>query len=410
MAENAGKESKAPPVIRTGVGGGAVHPVMILVVALFMITIVVLLLYSVAQLWPPKASADGTAPASKHASFLWWSVTIDREKNFLVIVAVAGALGSSLHGVRSLSKYVGERLMYNSWLLFYVLLPLVGAALATIVYFVLRAGLIGSAGIDESDPFGFAAVSALVGLFSAQAAEKLKSVFEELFSKPDRGIDSVPEEALPPPSLGQLDPAQGPVGSTVIVTGENLDAETSVLFDARESTVTFKTATELETKVPPGLSVGSVSVTLRNASGTSPTALPFEVTAPGIEPEPGTAGPSPGAPPADVLDSGTSAPPDQPGSGVVGAEPDAAARSPVVESFRPAEGPPGTEVTVVGAGFDDSTTVMFGTEESPPPTAASESELRVTVPAMPPGHVPVTVLNAAGRSTSSSMFQVTEPA
>jgi hypothetical protein len=93
-----------------------------------------------------------------------------------MVVALAGALGASLHSLRSASRYIGERYLFRSWLPFYVLLPFVGAILSTIVYLVLRAGLI-TGGSASQDPFGFAAVAALVGLFSSQAAEKLKEVF-----------------------------------------------------------------------------------------------------------------------------------------------------------------------------------------------------------------------------------------
>jgi hypothetical protein len=376
MAETAARESKTPPPVRTGVGAAAVPPAMIAVIAIVLIALVILLLYTLAQLWPPKAATEGAEPAPKEAAFLWWNVTLGREKNFLVIVAVAGALGSLLHGLRSLSKYVGERLMYNSWLLFYVVLPVVGASLATIVYFVLRAGLIGSAGIDESDPFGFAAVAALVGLFSAQAAEKLKAVFEVLFAKPDRGIDSVPEEALPPPKLVSVDPPAGPAGTIVTVTGEDLDAETNVVFGTEVARVTFKTATELEAVVPEKLSAGRVAVAVRNASGTSPRTLPFEVTGPGSRGGPG--GPAPNAPAA-------------------------------VTSFGPDSGPPGTVVALAGTGFDAGTSVLFGATEADGVVLVSDTELHATVPAMAEGRFPIVVLNAAGRSPSSATFQVTEP-
>ena len=60
--------------------------------------------------------------------------------------------------------------------------PFIGSALAVIVYFVLRGGLIaGEAGAGNVSPYGVAAMAALAGMFSKQATDKLREVFENLF-------------------------------------------------------------------------------------------------------------------------------------------------------------------------------------------------------------------------------------
>jgi hypothetical protein len=43
--------------------------------------------------------------------------------------------------------------------------PICRAIIGTLVFILLRAGLITGGGVAQSDPFGFAAVAALVGLF-----------------------------------------------------------------------------------------------------------------------------------------------------------------------------------------------------------------------------------------------------
>ena len=55
--------------------------------------------------------------------------------------------------------------------------------LGTVIYLVLRAGMITSSGTGQSESVGFVALATLVGLFSAQAAEKLKQVFEVMLVK-----------------------------------------------------------------------------------------------------------------------------------------------------------------------------------------------------------------------------------
>jgi hypothetical protein len=97
--------------------------------------------------------------------FFWWSVSLSREKGFFVIVAIAGALGAMGHCLRSYFRYVGERNLLWNWTLSYFLIPFVGAIIGTLVFILLRAGLITGGGVAQSDPFGFAAVAALVGLF-----------------------------------------------------------------------------------------------------------------------------------------------------------------------------------------------------------------------------------------------------
>ena len=56
------------------------------------------------------------------------------EASVLEMVVLLGALGGSLHLVGSLVKYVGNRQLKRSWLLYYFYTPVAGAALAPIVY------------------------------------------------------------------------------------------------------------------------------------------------------------------------------------------------------------------------------------------------------------------------------------
>jgi hypothetical protein len=56
---------------------------------------------------------------------------------------------------------------------------------------LLNGGLLAlQATTSQTTPFAFAAVSALMGLFSEQAVTKLKQVFEQLFAPPPEGKDS----------------------------------------------------------------------------------------------------------------------------------------------------------------------------------------------------------------------------
>ena len=113
----------------------------------------------------------------------------------IFIVAMAGALGGLAHALRSLYWYIGDRELVFSWLAMYILLPFVGTTLGLVFYFVIRGGFFSpTATIEQTSPFGFAALAGLVGMFSEQAVLKLKEVAETLLSKPQQGRETVLQE------------------------------------------------------------------------------------------------------------------------------------------------------------------------------------------------------------------------
>ena len=123
-----------------------------------------------------------------------WRWNIADEVRLLMLVICAGALGSLVHGLRSVYWYVGNRELVWSWVAKYLLLPFTGAILAVLFYFVVRGGFFSpEAGFAETSPFGFAALAAMVGMFSEQAVLKLKEISETLLSKPAEGKNSEPQ-------------------------------------------------------------------------------------------------------------------------------------------------------------------------------------------------------------------------
>lgn len=117
------------------------------------------------------------------------------EVRLLWIVMLAGALGSLIHALRSVYWYVGNRKFVWSWIGKYLVLPFSGSALAVVFYFVVRGGFFSpQAGFANTSPFGFAAMAALVGLFSEQAVLKLQQIAETVFTKPIGGTDRAPQK------------------------------------------------------------------------------------------------------------------------------------------------------------------------------------------------------------------------
>lgn len=108
------------------------------------------------------------------------------EDTVLIMVILLGALGGSLHLVRSFVMFVGNRQLKRSWLLYYLSMPITGAGLAPLVYMLLRVGLLnpsGEAGATTANLnlIAIYAFAGLTGLFSKTALDKLTEVFQMIF-------------------------------------------------------------------------------------------------------------------------------------------------------------------------------------------------------------------------------------
>ncbi len=111
----------------------------------------------------------------------------DREVGLILIVLLTGALGASVHATTSFATFVGNRTLKGSWMWWYTLRPVIGAALAVIFYFVIQGGLLSLVGDTEKvNAYALAAIAGLVGMFSKQATDKLRDLFDNLF-KTDKG-------------------------------------------------------------------------------------------------------------------------------------------------------------------------------------------------------------------------------
>jgi hypothetical protein len=112
------------------------------------------------------------------------------EGDVLFMVMLLGALGGFLRLASSLANYVGNRQLLKSWIIYYLLTPIQGAALAPLVYLLLRVGVLNPATTTGSSSpttslnlIGIYAFAGLTGLFSKQAMEMLADVFSTIFKK-----------------------------------------------------------------------------------------------------------------------------------------------------------------------------------------------------------------------------------
>ena len=264
-------------------GGGVahVHPLVVVGVFLFLMAIMALFVSTLIQMWP--ATATGVVPLTGSSTattrWLWWNVTLGRDSQLFVVVAAAGALGSDVHALRSLFRYVGYDPFRYRWMLMYVTLPFTGAALALITYLLLRGGLTSSnSGSGAVNPYGVTAIGALVGLFSDQTIQKLRQVFSTLLAPAEQGKDAI--SSL---EVHSLDPPVGGVGTTVTIWGTGLREVTHVQFGkSRPAAVTSATDVQVAVTVPVDAQTGLVTVMTPDRTKTSTTT--FTVIASGIIP------------------------------------------------------------------------------------------------------------------------------
>jgi hypothetical protein len=212
-----------------GSGASRVGRVGIIILTSYLVCLSVVLLYSLIALWPrstksalpenTKASIQqvaGTVPPRSEAglggesgsdadrfatvsevSFAVWRFPVGEETRLFLLVVCAGALGSLVHELRSIYWYIGNRDLIWSWVPKYVIQPFGASVLAVVFYLVIRGGFFAAdARSEHVSPFGFMALSGMVGMFSEQAVLKLKEIAETLLSKPPVGKDSIPESAL----------------------------------------------------------------------------------------------------------------------------------------------------------------------------------------------------------------------
>jgi hypothetical protein len=185
------KDTEKPPAKTIG-------PVGTVLLTLYIALISIVLFYGIPKLWPSNANQE---------TILFWTIPIGAEARMILLVGMAGALGSMVHVLRSFYWYLGTRELVVSWWAKYIFLPFVGATLGIIFYLVVRGGFFSpQATIDQTMPFSFVAIAALVGMFSEAAISKLKEVAETLLKAPEKGDDATKAKEVRGPQLSP--PAQ----------------------------------------------------------------------------------------------------------------------------------------------------------------------------------------------------------
>jgi hypothetical protein len=181
----------------------------VLAFGIYLIVLNLALLYILLGIWPDTTVSP---PPTEVALGGGLHFNVPLEIRYLLIVVVAGALGSYIHLATSFADYVGNRQLVWSWGWWYALRPFIGMALALLIYFLIRGGLVlpnGNGTVATLSPHGIAAIAGMCGMFSKQATDKLREVFENFFQiehPPERRDElKSPERSAQPegqPALG----------------------------------------------------------------------------------------------------------------------------------------------------------------------------------------------------------------
>lgn len=155
--------------------------VKIIAITLISLYLIALSIFSICSLIGIFETDSQSATADIRICF--FNLTVSKEIRLILIAAVMGLLGSLIYCITSFASYIGNNRFVARWTLWYLFRPIIGIPLAIILYLALRGGVLNwGSDVGSINEYGIAAICGLVGMFSRQTIDKLREVFENLFS------------------------------------------------------------------------------------------------------------------------------------------------------------------------------------------------------------------------------------
>ena len=187
---SAGEGGTAPAATSLARSYNAATLTEIRYLGLYQAVLLIALLGLTLLLWPSPEQLQSTtgveaepAAAASDASLSDQLARLPFNRRVLLMVIIVGMLGSVIGGSASFVTYVGNGTFRGSWLWWYGLRPLMGAALALVLYFVAQAGFIDNPTLARAEGkleqvfYAAVAIAGLAGMFSKLTADKLEEVF-----------------------------------------------------------------------------------------------------------------------------------------------------------------------------------------------------------------------------------------
>jgi hypothetical protein len=221
-------------------------------VGMLLLIAAAILTWLLVEHWPVYRTENGVQVLVPETMTLFkWNIPLvaDPDRRLMMLVLIAGALGSFIHAATSFVSYVGNGSFVSSWAWWYLLRLPIGGATALLFYFVLRGGLL-AADAEASDvsTFGFVAIAAMAGMFSKQASDKLREVFDNLWNVGAGAGDDERADKLSDPVVESLQPNRLAAGSGAVdvkVLGQRLAADSKVVIAGVTLPTKFVSGNEL---------------------------------------------------------------------------------------------------------------------------------------------------------------------
>lgn len=186
-----------------------------------------------------EALPAGASLDRREVDLLGSPVEVTPGQAYLLLVAVFGAAGATIHTATSFATYMGNRKFKISWGWWYALRPVIGTGVAIVLVVAFLGGLISltsetsAANPSNLNPYTVAAFASLAGWFSKLVADKLEQIFTiALSNAADRArFDGL--EAPTPVIESAVVEALENGKYRLTLTGTNLTDETTVQVDGK---------------------------------------------------------------------------------------------------------------------------------------------------------------------------------
>jgi hypothetical protein len=178
----------------------------------YMAVMLVIGIYVLAAIWPgdPTMDADGNEVAASAEVSLFgvqWEPATD--VRLLFVAGAAGVLGATAYGLIALARWLGRKRDDEAWSGYYFARPFAGFALAAVIYWVARGGLVvlttdgGDGSTVDINVNSVAALGGLAGLMTMNSMQILDQIFKSVFRFGEASAQRLDEEPAPtPPATG----------------------------------------------------------------------------------------------------------------------------------------------------------------------------------------------------------------
>jgi hypothetical protein len=244
-------------------------------VAIYLLATSIAAFYLLCKVWPgaadPGCAFNTTACA---VSVFNSEIKLTLELRQILVAFFAGMMGNTIASTLSFSSYVGNRKLELSWLPWYFFNPLAGALIATLFYFLYRGGMV-SAGTPGAaiSAYTIAGLGGLAGMFSKNAADKMKEVFDTVFRS--RQDEQRKDKLGGPAAHATAQPAtiaHGAAAATeVILSGATFSNACTATVNGTARTARFISATSVGVTLTVAdlAAAGNVVIIVRNADSST---------------------------------------------------------------------------------------------------------------------------------------------